>query len=186
MQIDLIGYHGTKAQDAEEIIRNDFVSSKGSKEWLGDGVYFFTKGLSNTPESQAKEWAIAQAWDNINKENTYKRVSVLKADIEVEEDAFLDLTTSQGIEVIDYIIDQHQKKIEELNKKRLNYIDGLIINFARNEKILPIEVVKGDFYIKFSKERILRINRRVSNATIISVSLPNIKNKKLISTHEIG
>jgi len=185
MTVNIVGYHGTSSKNAEEIISNQFEISKGIKEWLGDGVYFFVKGLSTKPEIQAEDWGAVQSWDKGSKTYKYKRVSVVKSDIEVDDDAYLDLTTSEGVEVLNYIIDKHYEKISKI-AKRFDYIDGLVINFAREEKILPIEVAKGNFYIRFKKERVYGIKRRISNSTIISVSLSNILNKKLTLTNEIG
>jgi len=35
------GYHGTSAAAAELILRDGFMASKRSYDWLGDGVYFW-------------------------------------------------------------------------------------------------------------------------------------------------
>ena len=55
----------------------------------------------------------------------------------------------------------------------MKFYDGLILNLARGEGFLPLEVVKGNFYIKFAQERIERINLRTSNCTICTVYNPN-------------
>ncbi|NLP59471.1 hypothetical protein [Lutibacter sp. B1] len=186
MKIEIQGFHGTSYQKAKEIITTDYKLSYGDDEWLGDGVYFFIEGLSKKPIEQAQKWAIAQSWDNLNKKLTYSSLSIIKSEIEVEEENFLDLTIDEGLEILDYIIEKHSDKISKL-KKRFNHIDGLVINFARNENILPIEVSKGNFYIKFTKERMSNFDRRTSNCTICSVYLPakNIKSKELVLTNEI-
>lgn len=66
--------------------------------------------------------------------------------------------------------------------KKFKYIDGFVVNFARNEGLLPIEVVKGNLYIKFTKERISDLNRRTANCTICSVfdGDKNIINKQIV------
>ena len=46
-------FHGANASDAQSILANGFRWSRGSKHWLGDGVYFF--------EDQYEE---AMAWAN--------------------------------------------------------------------------------------------------------------------------
>ena len=57
--------------------------------------------------------------------------------------------------------------------RKLQYIDGYLINFARGEKLLDIEVSKGNFYIKLRKEdRIFGLSRRTPNCTICSVYDP--------------
>ena len=40
----LVGYHGTKIENVEQILKNGFKMSKSKEnnlEWLGDGVYFW-------------------------------------------------------------------------------------------------------------------------------------------------
>lgn len=71
--------------------------------------------------------------------------------------------------------------------KRINFYDGLKINLARSEGLLDIQVVKGNFYIKFAEERIRGINLRTPNCTICTVYEPNINiiSSIIISTGEI-
>jgi hypothetical protein len=85
----------------------------------------------------------------------------------------LDLTTTEGMEVFTYLRNKYISKIAE-NGKRLqgedaNFKDGHLINNARKEFNFCVDVVKGNFYIKFTKERIFNINFRVPNTTIIAV-----------------
>ncbi|GET30017.1 hypothetical protein [Prolixibacter sp. SD074] len=61
------GHHGTSHRSAKLIIKSNFELSIGDDEWLGNGVYFFIKGISSKPDEQAKKWAIAHAWDKIEK-----------------------------------------------------------------------------------------------------------------------
>lgn len=185
MVIELEGFHGTSFDGASSIIKEGYKSSTGDSEWLGDGVYFFLEGLSKSPQMQAEEWTIAQAWDKQHQTFKYKKLSVLKSIIKVEEDHFLDLTSSDGIEIFDYIVSKHTEKMSSINK-RMTYIDGFVINFARKEGLLPVEVTKGNFYIKFTDERIKRISRRTPNCTVCSVYDPakNIKNTELLLTKD--
>jgi len=180
------GYHGTNVVSAELIIKSNFEKSIGDSEWLGDGVYFFVTGISSKPEELAKKWSIVQAWDKAKKEYKYREYCVIKSDIEVEEDNFLDLTTEDGIEVLNYIYESLEKKLDRL-KKKLIYIDGLLINLARGEGILPIDVVKGNFYIKFANERINKINLRTPNCTICTVfdTDKNIIGSTIVRTGDI-
>jgi len=186
MSISINGFHGTSFDSAINITKGNFEISRGNAEWIGDGAYFFIEGISKVPIEQAEQWAIAQAWDIKNKDYKYSRISVIKSEIIVEEEKFLDLTVSDGVEILSYILDKHEEKILR-NGKHLSYLDGLIINFARGEGILDIDVVKGNFYIKFAKERIYKINLRTSNCTICSVYNPstNLKNTNIISNKEI-
>lgn len=181
------GFHGTSSISAEEILDSNYELSVGDDEWIGNGVYFFINGISSKPGEQAKLWAIAQAWDNIERRNKYKRFCVIKSKIEVEDNCLLDLTSEDGVSVLNYLIERFEDKISRLNK-RFKYIDGLVINFAVKEGILPIEVVKGNFYIKFAKERIKGFNLRTPNCTICTVLDPtkNIIENHIQSTGDIG
>lgn len=186
MLYQISGYHGTSLKSAKLIISSNFKLSVGDKEWLGNGVYFFINGISSKPEKQAEDWAIAEAWDKIAQRNKYERYSVIKSSIEVEDDKFLDLTVEEGVEILNYLTDKFEKKIKIL-KKRLVFIDGLVINLARGEGILDIDVVKGNFYIKFARERIGRINFRTNNCTICTVFEPNknIINSTILKIGEV-
>jgi hypothetical protein len=186
MLVSLSGFHGTSFDSAVSITKGDFEISVGNTEWIGDGAYFFIEGISKVPNEQAEQWAIAQAWDARLKDYKYNDVSVIKSDINVEDDRFLDLTTSDGVEILLYILEQHEKKILSIGKS-LSYLDGLIINFARGEGLIDMDVVKGNFYIKFAKERVFKINLRTANCTICSVINPknNLENNTIISNKKI-
>lgn len=166
------GFHGTSLRSAKLIISSNYELSVGDDEWLGNGVYFFIEGISSKPEKQAEEWAKVQAWDNVHKRNKYDRFSVITSIIEVEKSNFLDLTKEEGVEVLTYLTTQLEDKIKKL-KKSLKFMDGLVLNLARGEGILDIDVVKGNFYIKFARERIYGINLRTNNCTICTVFEPN-------------
>lgn len=188
MRISIKGHHGTSQDSAKSIIQSDFRLSKGDKEWLGDGVYFFVKGISSNTVDLARKWAVAEAWDNRLKRYTYRNYCVIESEIKVEEAHFLDLTTEEGVKILGYLVDKFIEQIEKTGRT-LRYVDGLILNLARKEKILPIEVVKGNFYIKFAKERIKRINLRTSNCTICTVTVyvpdKNIVQNRIITTGKI-
>ena len=185
MTLRFEGFHGTSFESAASVIRQGYKPSVNDRDWLGDGVYFFTEGLSKTPIHQAEEWAKAQSWDKEHHAYKYAKLSVLKSHIAVDEERLLDLTTADGVEIIDYIIAKHIEKMSSIGK-RMTYIDGYVINFARLEGILPIDVAKGNFYIKFERERIKRIDRRTANCTICAVYEPtkNIEKTELLLTKE--
>lgn len=187
MNIKLDGYHGTEMKRVDSILTNGFVPSIGDKEWLGDGTYFFVKGINERPEIQAGKWAIISAWNNKEKKNDYDEYAVLHGVIEVDENKYLDLTEPDGVEVLDYIQEKYTSKLATIGKK-VDPLDGYLINFARGEKLVDIEVVKGNFYIKLrKKDRMLRLSRRTPNCTICSVYSPknNIKDVRVISTGRI-
>ncbi|MCP4110709.1 MAG: hypothetical protein GY749_35155 [Desulfobacteraceae bacterium] len=53
-----IGYHGTKSENINNIIKNGYVLS-GKKEWFGEGVYFFEDLAPLTDGfTEAKSWML--------------------------------------------------------------------------------------------------------------------------------
>lgn len=182
------GFHGTAENNCNSIIEKGLLPSIGDSEWLGDGGYFFIKGISKFPQTQAKEWAIVESWDNITKRRKYNSFSVLKGEIEVDDDDFLDLTESDGVELLNYIQEKCRAKISQLGKKEIDYCDGYLINFARKELAIEIKVAKGNFFIKLKKEdRISNIRRRSPNCTICAVYSPvdNVNNLKCVEKGRI-
>lgn len=171
--INIIGYHGTNAQNELSILENGFKESVGEEhnKWLGRGVYFFCKGIPFDPLETAEKWAIAEAWDNKSKKNTFNNYVILKSDIFLEEDKFLDLTSYEGLEVFQYIRDQYIKKIKLLGKSfDKNPLDIHIIEQAILAKIIPEpQAIKNNLYIKFADERKLRLEFKTPNCTIIAV-----------------
>jgi hypothetical protein len=186
MSISFDGFHGTSLKSAKEILKSNFELSIGDIEWLGNGVYFFIIGISSKPEEQAEKWAIAQSWDNISQNYGYNNYCVLKSKIVVEENKFLDLTHEDGLEILEYLVAKFESKIKTLGKK-LDYLDGFLINLAREEGIFEIDAIKGNFYIKFADERIKRINLRTNNCTICSVYKPiyNLEKITILKTGKI-
>lgn len=184
--ITIFGCHGTSLEAGKNIVKTNFEISTKLDEWLGDGAYFFVEGINNDIDLLATKWANCQAWDNKLRIYTYNEYCVIKSQIFVEKDSFLDLTESDGVEVLEYLVDRFIDKIKSLNKK-LQFLDGMLINLARSEKILKIHAVKGNFYIKFTKERVYRIHLRTNNCTICSVyNVDNsIISKSIIKTGEV-
>lgn len=172
MNITLDGFHGTNWECVDSILNDGFQPSLGDKEWLGDGAYFFVNGISKNPQKQATQWAIVSAWNNTNKANDYTEYAVVRGVITVAEDKYLDLTEADGVALLDYIQESCEAKLKTRNKK-LRYIDGYLINYARDILSIDIDVVKGNFYIKLRKEdRQLDLSRRTPNTTICSVYSP--------------
>lgn len=173
MTIKLEGFHGTDSAHVDSILNEGFKPSLGFREWLGDGAYFFVEGLNCEPEKQAEQWAIYKAWDNRTKKNKYLSYTVLNGTVEVLEENFLDLTTANGVEVLDYLQQKCTSKLSKI-KKKVEFIDGYLINFARSENFFDVKVTKGNFYIKLRKEdRLSNLSRRSPNCTICSVYNPN-------------
>lgn len=191
--ITIKGHHGTDFVSANKIKSSNYKISKGDKEWLGDGAYFFIEGISTNTVELAEKWAIAQSWNNETKTRNYNKYAVIESIIKVDEEKFLDLTTEEGVKILFYFAEQF---IEEIKKeiakgqKGLKFLDGFLINLMRGENVLPpTDVIKGNFYIKFEQERKNKINFRTNNCTICAVYNPkkNIikKSNKIVDKGEI-
>ena len=157
-------FHGTTQESAKGIISEGFAFSSGNEHWLGDGVYFFVEGVGYAPDRAAELWAEYRAFR--------QRVlfcSLIASHIHVHEDNLLDLTSYEGIRILNYIQRKCAQKLAAIGRG-VGYIDGFLINFARVEMSLPIDVVKGNEYIQLEEfDRRYNIRRRVSNCTICAV-----------------
>ena len=133
------------------------------------------------------------SWDNDNKKYKYTELAVIESLIEVEEDKILDLTTEDGVnflsDLVNLFFDTIKKSKKNQKNKEWEFYDGELINMARKANNFPfdIEVVKGNYYIKFKEERIKGINLRTSNCTICTVYNPykNIKSKNQVEREKI-
>ncbi len=165
----IVGYHGTSKSVTNIILTEGFKSSEDDSHWLGDGVYMFVDGIGDVVQN-AKDWAIFRSWDNLRKRYMFSHYGIIKSVIEVRDEHFLDLTSNHGIEVFNYIVYKCSDKLSNVSRN-LKYIDGYVINFARNELGLRIDVVKANEYIKLKAfERKYNINSRIPNCTICSVA----------------
>lgn len=168
------GFHGTSYESANSILINGFNISVGDDEWLGDGAYFFIDGLED-PQKAAGQWACVNAWDNKSHQYRYNEYAILGATISTEESNVLDLREQRGCEVFKYVLQKLETKLKnECRKRKVIFIDGLVINVARKYLFPELVVSVANVYIKLTKEaRIHRINRVSQNCTICAVYSPN-------------
>lgn len=174
-------YHGTTHSNAAEIALEGFRASLGNAHWLGDGVYFFVDGIGYEPLRAAELWAEYRAYKN--KES---QCAVIKSMLEADDAEILDLTTYEGIRIINYIQRQCAQRLASIGRAA-GYVDGYIINFAREKMGLNFSIVIGNEYIQLEEEdRKYGIRRRTSNCTICAVcERDKIKNVKTIKEWRI-
>jgi len=96
--------------------------------------------LPRSPEIQVINWAIALSWDIKEKKTRYSNFVIFEAKIEVNQDVCLDLRTTDGVEILDYLVDKFIHHVRKADKN-LKFVDGLLINLARKEVIIPMQVV---------------------------------------------
>lgn len=135
-------------------------------------------------------WAIVNAWDKKVRRNRYKTYAVLQASITSEEERILDLREQSGVEILEYVRRQCQRKLERLARRRcrVGYIDGLLINFARKEVLPELTLTISNLFIKLTKEeRIQGENRRTQNCTVCAVYTPqtNVSQVNVIQTGKV-
>ncbi len=186
--MQITGYHGTSVDNANNIVSNGFTISAGDEHWIGDGIYFFIKGLFKNPDESAKKWAIANSWDNDSKKHKYSNYGTIEANISIDEDTFWDLTSSDGIETFNYLRDKYVEAISKAGKrlKDKDFKDGHIINKAVNDGFFSPSAIKADFYIKFTTERIFTINFRIPNCTILALRNNNCIEKERLKIKDKG
>lgn len=79
----IIGYHNTESDNVDDIIANGFKPKKNEKHWLGQGIYFFD-------DSEI-------AFRNIDMLTHEKDIKTIAAEIDVEDNQFLNLDKPQKL-----------------------------------------------------------------------------------------
>jgi len=159
----MTGYHGCNSANVPGIMANNFKTSTGDHHWLGEGTYFFGAGISN-PLEDAKQWAIAESWDNTNQTRFYRTFTVLKAAIQARN--ALDMTKDDGKAKVNIARTAIHKRMRSVG----GYHDTEIVRWLAGK--FGFDVLIQDFYIKFSDTRRLRIQSRFPNVRVICVRDP--------------
>lgn len=181
MTYEYIGYHGTDSDCVASIFKDNFRISRNDNEWLGHGVYFFVEGISD-PVENATEWAKNQAYDK--GAYKYSNFSVLKAKAKCTR--LLDATTIDGLRafnaVRERIIERHN---EFFQPKRDLYTDNQVM-WNLVARMMGLEVIIHNLYIKNKRQRISRIVSNVPNATVMCVKAPASIDKNSIEVEIDG
>ena len=89
------------------------------------------------------------------------------------------------MKIFNYARQEILKKMREKGRPNEKYFDSTVFNYVKKQ--LDYQVIKANFYIKFTFERINRIYSRVPNTTILAVSdSANNINKNSIRIEERG
>lgn len=94
--IELDGYHGTFAQDVEDIRRNGFTYESREDHWLGQGIYFYDK-------SDMANWFISR---KIKNKSAISKIAVIKVFLKTTSEKVLDLDTIEGVNIFYEKLDQ--------------------------------------------------------------------------------
>ena len=112
-------FHGTLQNLAKQILDDGYKSSVGNAHWLGDGIYFFISGVGYAPDRAAELWAEYRA-----KKSQSQFCSLLSSVIDTDGDDVLDLTTYEGIRILNYIQRKCAQKLATIGK-------GILPNWKR-------------------------------------------------------
>ncbi|APT50993.1 hypothetical protein BSA171_03645 [Bacillus safensis] len=150
-------FHGTSHTNAMKIVSQKKFEVKNRKNhWLGTGVYFFR----DDPE-QAMSWAKIK--------NEEKNCAVIKADLSLNSDYFLNLDSRDGIEYFQKFISIIDEKTKGIKFKHKNNEDS--------------HNVLMNFYCNFLTDEIKAIQRTFKTT---SKRLNNLKRLKKVNMHLNG
>ena len=138
VQFPVIGFHGTTAESAAEILESGFRLSRNPYDWLGDGVYFFQYGFE-----RAWEWAL---------ENHGEDSAVIAAEIQLID--CLDMLDTRWTKVISDAHNQFLKlykqaglslprqtpRAHRLDREVINYVVGVL-----SDRGISIKCVRAAF-----------------------------------------
>ncbi|HIE5973551.1 TPA: hypothetical protein ACXNXU_000880 [Proteus mirabilis] len=164
-----ICYHGTTQDAIQSIMNKGFKLSSSNEDWLGHGVYFFIRGISN-PLKNATEWA--------KNKNKNKNICVIKATVKLNEFEILDLRTTKGQKdynkyrekiVHEYYDDLLIRRDLNIKKRKDMRVDDCIINSILLYKI-KYKAIIHNVYIKNSLQRNLVLESSYPNSTVLCVN----------------
>ena len=173
--VTLVGYHGCNYDHVGSIKKDNFRRSEKPTEWLGYGAYFFVEAFSD-PTHNARDWAIAQAWDDGLSRYAYKKWAVLEASITSYSPFDLNSVEAKkqlphAREVIEKRISQRMARERRTQRRKDEECsDCQIINFLAD--LYHYDVVIHDFYIKFERARRQRTFSRLPNTRVVCVRSP--------------
>ena len=180
----LVGYHGTKIENVEQILKNGFKMSKSKEnnlEWLGDGIYFWEE------DYYAVQWNIIDI-ERHNKEkniNSLKEYAIMKSIIKANKTKIFDISSPEGSiiyqklkeKLINRLIREgYENYVDRLSKKSSKYwIDLLQRNNFFNEFDIVTAVYKDEKNVEnFKDDIILNVQKQIC-----------VKNRNCIKETEI-
>lgn len=177
--MEIIGYHGTTLESAQDILNHGIDCSKVIKEWVNDfGNGFYTyidikdAGFDNNPKQNALEYA-----RTFKSQNDNKPITVLKLTCSIDEDKILYLIDREVFLAIGRLFNKMKKAtydtipnylkreynsnfVKEHNKKKLsgaakrNNRDGFSFEYAiKNRLISEPQVIIEETHTDFSHIR---------------------------------
>lgn len=181
---EYIGFHGTDALNEASICTSGFRASSNPDDWLGTGVYFFIDGIKKGLVA-AKEWAIAESWNNHKRNYDYAEYIVLE--VIIRGDKVLDLTLRDHLTnfnlVRSMVLSLFQDKFVT-SKGFDSTHDTLLMNLAMD--YMKLDIVISDMYVKNAKLRKERISSRIPNVTMMCIKNANLIDRESIKAVQRG
>ena len=184
----LVGYHGTKIENVEQILKNGFKMSKSKDnnlEWLGDGVYFWED------DYYAVQWNIIDIKGH-NKEkniNSLKKYAIMKSIIKANKTKIFDISSPEGSiiyqklkeKLINRLIKEgYENYVDILSKRSCKYwIDLLQKNNFFNEFDIVTAVYKDEKSVEnFKDDIILNVQKQICVKNINCIKETEIYDNK--------
>ncbi len=146
------GYHGISRSEFEKIEKRGFKSSKGKKDWLGDGVYFW----ESTP-------ATAKWWVNSRE---LREWVIIKASLALG--ACFNFANPEHCDILDACREMFAEN------ERPECSDAAIINFLAENNLCHIDSVRCAFQYDnkplYDGSRICRYNQMICMRTIGNIT----------------
>lgn len=163
----IVGYHATNKANAKKILKKGFMQSKGDKEWLGSGIYFYLN------IQDALEWRRCD--------------TILCTFIKVGEKDILDIDSDKGkrkyLQATNKVIEKAKTLKIELDKdaqKNQCAVVNLIWDLNKNIKLIESSLPKEKRKIntlfdprKKRKEMCIRDKKMIKK--IISIDKEDLK-----------
>lgn len=133
---ECVAYHGTKKENVNSILEEEFNMSEEDDEYLGTGIYFYERDIL-----QAIYWRTKAKKDKI------KDVGVIKANI--KSDKLIDLTLTSHYEYVYDLSEKIRKKAKDaLNKNRFKSTElNPKIIFNTLYRLKEFDVIKHIFKV---------------------------------------
>lgn len=177
----MIGYHATKKENEESILKNGYMISKSNNyhHWLGEGIYFWADSY------YAVEWNIIDLGKNgiVTLKNMIMKYTIFETIINDNKDRTIDLSSPKGTIIFNSFKKNVLECANEEQKKKLKKIndDVFWVNFMKEKGIFE----KYDVIIATFDKIITNVKKRKNNFQKYQQTQICVKNNKLITQNNI-
>lgn len=200
--LNIKGDHGTSKEAWKSIEISQFNLSYGDDLWLGDGVYFFEDNKAMAQEwakahlySKAKEeWrevknggytgTLKEYIKSENCKERFNQYTVINCNVDAKEEYCLDLEQEENAELFHGYRETLVERIKKAkfsvrgrrDKQERKVLDGQVINelvnLSQEHFNKEYKIVKAKMFVKKVGDRMLNVDSRISNCTVVAVRDP--------------